>query len=915
MNFLTFLYFSVLWLSKILADVNYRLPTAIVPQHYTLQIFTDLSVDSFNFSGTVLIKVVCVERTNRIILHSKDLNIDENKIIVRDVENGHPLTTTNFSFNEKQDFFNISLETELLENHSYEVFIPFKGILDDNLDGYYRSSYIDSKENKTHWISVTQFEANSARKAFPCFDEPAMKAVFNISLGRTAQYTSISNMPLIKSEPLQSNPDWIIDYYEETLPVSTYLIAFIVSDFEYRESPPTKNNVTFKIFAKGGAINQVEFAKELGPRVLEYYENYFNISYPLPKQDMIAIPDFSAGAMENWGLITYRESHLLYDNLTTSEISKHSIANVISHELAHQWFGNLVTMKWWTDLWLNEGFATQMAAIATNALIPDWNSLEQETVYNMLSVFSLDALKSSHPISVPVENPQQISEIFDVISYKKGSFLLHMLIKFLGEDTFKEGVTHYLTKHRFGNAEQDDLWDALTKQAHKDNALQDELTVKDVMDTWTLQTGYPVVTVVRNYACNSAVLMQNKFLRDNIKLNSTKKSCWWIPITYIEETQLTVNSTRPKVWLSCPCGTDVLSKLPNKTEWILLNVNLSGLYRINYDEINWKLLSNTLNSHSYKNIPVLNRVQLIDDSAALAWTGKLSYFIHFGILDYLEREDSFLPWRAAINNIDNYVKLFQRTHIFGLLENFMKKLLMPIYQKVGDFQMPHEKNMLEAARFKTMIIVWSCDFKVGDCVAKANSLFQQWQENPAVNVIPKDIRGVIYCTVLKYGGTKEWNFLWDQYTKTDKPAEKQVILGSLSCTRQIWLLSRFLDWTLDHKSGLRKQDIPSILSSTASSDVGYYVVKHFLSQKFERVYTHLGSSSRRLSRVFTELAKQIVEENDFEDLKNFTITYKNYLKDAEQTVKQALEAAEIQVQWYKMHHSTIKKILESRKSV
>lgn len=235
---------------------------------------------------------------------------------------------------------------------------------------------------------------------------------------------------------------------------------------------------------------------------------------------MVAMPDFNAGAMENWGLITYRETALLYDPNVSTTTAQHSISSTICHELAHQWFGNLVTMKWWTDLWLNEGFATYMAGLGVHDLFPQWNSLQEEAVDNLLSVYSFDALKNSHPVSVTVGNPNEIDEIFDTISYKKGSSIIRMMGEFLGETTLQKGVSNYLKKHKYNNAEQDDLWQSLTEQAHSDGVLSKDFTVKAIMDTWTLQTGYPLVTVKRNYDDHSAEISQVNLHRFLYNLNN-----------------------------------------------------------------------------------------------------------------------------------------------------------------------------------------------------------------------------------------------------------------------------------------------------------------------------------------------------------------------------------------------------------
>lgn len=381
---------------------------------------------------------------------------------------------------------------------------------------------------------------------------------------------------------------------------------------------------------------------------------------------MIAIPDFSSGAMENWGLITYRETALLYDPQISSSTSQHYVVSVVAHELAHQWFGNLVTMKWWTDLWLNEGFATYMAGLAVHHLFPQWNSLREEAADNMLSVFSFDALKSSHPVSVPIGHPSEIDEIFDTISYKKGSFMIRMMGLFLGEETLRKGVSNYLKEHKYNNAEQDDLWQALTTEAHKNGALPANLTVKAIMDTWTLQTGYPVITVKRNYGKRTAEVSQKRFLRDTSK-SDEKSPCWWVPLSYTSKKDLDFKTTHPKYWLSCSNEKQVI-ELDADDDWVIFNIQIAGIYKINYDQKNWDLLIDTLNGASYKEIDTLNRVQLIDDAADLAVTGELKYDVFFRILNYLKQETEYLPWKTALTNIGALDRKLMRGADYGMFK-------------------------------------------------------------------------------------------------------------------------------------------------------------------------------------------------------------------------------------------------------
>lgn len=264
-----------------------------------------------------------------------------------------------------------------------------------------------------------------------------------------------------------------------------------------------------------------------------------------------AIPDFGAGAMENWGLITYRETSLLFQPNITSLSSQNCVATVVAHELAHQWFGNLVTMDWWTDLWLNEGFATYIASLGVEFLHPEWKSLDEESVDNSLNIFKFDALKSSHAVSVTIGHPNQISQIFDAISYDKGSVIIRMMHMFLGEESFRDGVSNYLKKHSFKNTIQDDLWATLTDEAHKRLSIPKNLTVKDIMDTWTLQVGYPVISVERDYDTNSATLTQVRYLSDRYRTRSDLDICWWIPLTYTDSETHDFNVTHVSSNLLC----------------------------------------------------------------------------------------------------------------------------------------------------------------------------------------------------------------------------------------------------------------------------------------------------------------------------------------------------------------------------
>ncbi|CAL4078622.1 unnamed protein product, partial [Meganyctiphanes norvegica] len=600
--------------------IDVRLPRALIPHHYKVRLQPFINGD-YTIKGLIGIVMECKEPANNVSLHIADI-ITKNETIKLHPSNnlrGEGLAIKQHVFDKEREFYVAHLAAPLEVGKNYTLIMEFEGLLNDNLRGFYRSFYTDKFGVKKR-IATTQFQVTDARRAFPCFDEPALKASFDVTIGRQTNMTAISNMPLKKTTPIDDEKGWVWDQFETTVPMSTYLVGFVVSDFPHVTSY-TEDGVLFRVWARDSAINQAEYARQIGPKVLTYFTKYFNIPYPLPKQDMVAVPDFRAGAMENWGLSIYRDSALLYEPGVSTARNKQRVANIVAHELAHQWFGNLVTPSWWTDLWLNEGFATYCANIGTNAVQPSWKMFEQSVV-SLQGVFTLDCLESSHPISIPVGHPDEIGQIFDQITYQKGAAIIRMMNHFLTEKTFRKGVTNYLNKYAYKAAEQDNLWQFLTDQAQADKTLDSGLTVKMVMDTWTLQMGYPVISVKRNQDGSSATVTQERFLLVK-NANSTDKHDykWWVPLSYTTQDELNFANTKNKLWLNKNECQITLSGLPRSNKWIIVNTQQTGYYRVNYDIKNWMLLINQLTNEDHLAIHTLNRAQLIDDSLVLARGG------------------------------------------------------------------------------------------------------------------------------------------------------------------------------------------------------------------------------------------------------------------------------------------------------
>ncbi|XP_017039013.1 aminopeptidase Ey-like [Drosophila ficusphila] len=898
----------------------YRLPTALRPQKYNLRVLTLLeNPEDLRFSGSVKILIEALENTRNITLHSKNLTIDESQITLQQIggEGKKDNCVSSTAVNPTHDFYILNTCQELLAGNKYELYIPFSADLNRQLEGYYRSSYKDPVANVTKWISVTQFEPASARLAFPCFDEPDFKAPFVVTLGYHKKFTGLSNMPIKETKPHETLADYIWCEFQESVPMSTYLIAYSVNDFSHKPST-LPNSALFRTWARPNAIDQCDYAAGFGPKVLQYYEQFFGIKFPLPKIDQIAVPDFSAGAMENWGLVTYREIALLYSAAHSSLADKQRVASVVAHELAHQWFGNLVTMKWWTDLWLNEGFATYVASLGVENINPEWRSMEQESLSNLLTIFRRDALESSHPISRPIQMVSEISESFDQISYQKGSTVLRMMHLFLGEESFRSGLQSYLQKYSYKNAEQDNLWESLTQAAHKYRALPKSYDIKSIMDSWTLQTGYPVINVTRDYSARTAKLSQERYLLNTQISRAHRGGCWWVPLSYTTQGVQDFNNTAPKAWMECGKNGESLPKtiqdLPGPDQWVIFNTQLSTLYKVNYDAQNWKLLIETLTNGDFERIHVINRAQLIDDALYLAWTGEQDYEIAMRLIEYLQREREYLPWKSAFENLKRVGRIVRQTPDFEFFKRYMKKLISPIYEHLNGINDTFSSiQQQDQVLLKTMVVNWACQYQVSDCVPQALAYYRNWRSeaNPdEKNPVPINVRSTVYCTSIKHGSDADWEFLWTRYKKSNVAAEKRTILTALGCSREVWLLQRYLELTFDPKEAIRKQDSMWAFQAVAFNEVGFLLAKKYFMDNVDFIYKFYHPLTKDMSRLLSPLSEQVITLTDFNEFKDFVNNSRPSLKGLEQAIQQTLEIMLTNVQWKERNYHQMSRSIQ-----
>ena len=493
----------------------YRLPTNVRPVRYAITLTPDL--EGFTFTGEETIDLELSEAVSAVSLNAIELDVTWGELTPA---GGGAISPSGITLDEEMETVTFAFDREIPAGAA-SLAIRFTGTLNDQLRGFYRSRYT-TPEGEERYLATTQFEATDARRAFPCWDDPAAKAVFDVTLVIPANLVAISNTLPVSETPALGGAKSI--RFAETPRMSTYLLAFLVGDFaSVEERAP--NGTLVRVWATRGKEEQGRFAVENAVRLLAYFNDYFGIPYPLEKLDHIAVPDFAAGAMENWGAITYRETVLLFDPENSSAATRQRIMEVVSHEMAHMWFGDLVTMEWWDDLWLNESFASWMGDKAVDHQYPEWNMWTQFVFQDTNSGLSLDGLRNSHPIEARVENPAQIRELFDAISYSKGGSVLRMLEDFLGAEVFRRGLHGYLSAHQYGNARTEDLWAALEEASGQ--------PVTAIMNSWVKQMGYPVLST-RTHSHEGELrvaLSQQRFLYDHLMDESEDDATLWqVPV-------------------------------------------------------------------------------------------------------------------------------------------------------------------------------------------------------------------------------------------------------------------------------------------------------------------------------------------------------------------------------------------------
>ena len=764
-----------------------------VPEHYDL--FLDLNRADKTFSGKVTITGEA--KTSKISLHQKDLTVEAVEVAGQ----ARPFTL---------DKDNEALYIELEAAGSVVVTITYTGKITDNMTGIYPSYYTVDGVKKE--IISTQFESHFAREAFPSVDEPEAKATFDLALkfDQEEDELVLSNMPEIDVENRKATGVW---KFETTPRMSSYLLAFAAGDMQ-GITAKTKNGTLVGVYAtKAHPESNLEFALDIAVRCIEFYEEYYGVKYPIPQSLHVALPDFSAGAMENWGLVTYREIYLLVDENSTA-LSRQTVALVVAHELAHQWFGNLVTMKWWDDLWLNESFANMMEYVSVDAIEPSWKIFEDFQTSGAPYALKRDATDGVQSVHVEVKHPDEINTLFDgAIVYAKGSRLMHMLRRWLGDDAFRKGLGAYFEKHQYGNTIGRDLWDALSQASGRD--------VAAFMYAWLEQPGYPVVTAkVEN---DSLILTQKQFF---VGEHEDKGRLWPVPL----------NSN----WQGLP---DTLTterlEIPN---YAALAAQNDGALRLNTEntahyitDYQGELLDALLNNLS--SLDNISKLQIVQERRLLAESGKISYADLLPVISKLANETSYMVVSAVsqvLEGLNRFVDEGSQTE--EDYKALLKVLSRSNFDRLGFEKQDGESDEDEMVR---QLIVGNM-IKADDETAKAQAsqIFDRYRDN--LEKLPAAIRLQVLVNQIKHHESKELTKLYlDLYVASNDGSFKNALSTALSYTKNKETLDELLA-TWKDKFTVKPQDLSAWYARFLSRDFTQEAVWTWARENWDWIKAALG---------------------------------------------------------------------------
>uniref|UniRef100_A0A8H7XRZ2 Aminopeptidase n=1 Tax=Psilocybe cubensis TaxID=181762 RepID=A0A8H7XRZ2_PSICU len=829
-------------------DNRYRLPTKVKPYHYDLIVKTDL--EQLKFEGFVKISLDVKDDTSELVLHVKDLELRKAWVSSDCWTSEKDVDIS--SIDDTLERVTYRMPEALTTGSKAALNIRFSGSLTGNMMGYYRSRW--ETQGKTQYYSLTQFEATAARRAFPCWDEPLLKATFSVIMISRMGTVNLSNMSVVSERLLEeldssiistdrnnlfypfSKGEWKVTKFDVSPPMSSYVVAFANGPFAFIERsikmPLSGRTIPLRIYSTPDLIGQAQFALDVKAAALPLYEKMFGVEYPLPKLDTLVASDFDPAAMENWGLITGRLSSLLIDPDRPDTRAMKEVASIQSHEVAHMWFGNITTLKWWTYVYLNEEFRLGIEFINKHLV----RALKQ------------DAKLSSHPVQVDSPDASDINQIFDNLSYSKGASVLLMLSSFVGEESFLKGVSIYLKKNLFGNSVTRDLWDGISAATGLD--------IGELMNSWITATGYPVISVTEN--ANGIIVRQDRFLEAGHASPENNQTLWTVPLAI-----LMIENGRSVI--------DRSVLLKERENFIALDTNkpyklnagTQGVYLVLYTPERLSLLAAEAKKENSL-LDVKDRLGLIHDTIALALAGYSKLSVALTFVSQFNFEEDYMVWQAISDNLADIQDIWwEFLAITNKFQEFRRSLYSPLVSKLG-YNYPAGEP-LNAKILRTLAISQACDAGDECVVSELKRRFDAYIETGDDSQIPVDLQNTVYTTATRYGGMKEYRIMRNIYDNPKSPTQQNSAIFAMANTQDTDLLEETLIFVLNNA---RDQDILIFVVALAKNYKARRMLTTFIKENYDQLVDRFKgtmSFSYLISRAFQFYSSK----QDYQDIVDF----------------------------------------------
>ncbi|XP_066141998.1 aminopeptidase N-like [Euwallacea fornicatus] len=861
----------------------YRLPPNYNVIHQDIDLVVpaeSFTENSSDYSGSVAIQFQLTVETNEVKLHASS-NIE---LLTIQLDDNDELPKEQYFVNTTTDILTLTFFDNLLVEENYTLHITFNAQLLEG-GGFYKVSYKDHN-GETQYIATTQFQSTNARNAFPCFDEPTYKSTFAYRLTYPEGLNAWTNTPSTLNSTLENG--LVRTEFDVTPRMSAYLVAFTISTYTCTEGDlEGSSEYKLRVCSRVDAEEKRRWALSLTADVVNFHNQYTGINYTqsLSKLDQMAVPGKS-GAMENWGLVIYGESVLLYDNAVQTVAQKQSIAEIIAHELTHQWFGNLITCKWWSETFLNEGFARLFQYYIVDDILPSYEMEMQFVVKIVQTMLVTDGYLNVPALRTNASTQSEASDTFGSYSYSKGASVLRMIEHIVGRDTFKLGIRKYIANNSYEPVEPQDLWDALEAVLeNEDLSLPKNVTLSEVVDSWINKGGYPVLNV--SLTNGDLIISQQRFLYEGAETEETK---WYVPVSYtISSSNDNNQDTTPRGWVT-PIKDLVISNFTEDNDWIVVNNQQTGFYHVNYDQTLWQNLASALKQSNFSGIHEVNRAQMVDDAHMLARAGLLTFGEVLQIVEFLEHDVSYISWYPAVT-LFNYLlqKTGSTTTLGAALASHFLRLIKAVAASVPLDEIDEDNHVYTLKQ--VLIDNYACKYGNEACISQAKDAFAAYKttfKRPNLNV-----RSIVYCNALRYSddALTDWEFLYSQYQNLSVSSDSSYIWSALGCTKDAEILRLFLGKILESDDVLLPESFISIFSTIFSgNEEGVNTALDYFLENYEAILKIFSENGLDAGNIFSEVASYLTQGSQLEKVEAFLAT-EGLNEKLVTSIKSALETA------------------------